>query len=714
MGLINTGSGFEIEDPLGLFGVPFSFSEQKKQTSPLNIYQEEKEEPSECVEKKSPWDIDPDVPIEDGYCIPDLNSICQDGISTGVPCYATIYVDELPDVGISGILYITKDDDEYTIYEWNGSIFVNVTSPNSCTLQVKSVTPSFSAQTVLPDPGYNGMSEVDVDAVQRGELDEPTIGYIELPGAGVALLRTAAWVAVSGWLDTSDSIYKLFNVHDVVPSQAGTTITPTTSPQLAVAKFKWTTGPVYVAAIPPEYVIPTGTKNITANGNAQDVAAYEKVDVNVPASAVDSGTKSITSNGNGQDVVGYAAVDVNVPASAVDTGTKNIYTNGTHDVTGYASASVAVPASAVDSGTKSITSNGNNQDVVGYAAVNVNVPNTYSAGDEGKVVSSGTLVAQSSATYSTNGTYDTTLKNSVQVAVPASAVDTGSKSISTNGTHDVVGYASAVVNVPASAVDSGTKSITANGNNQDVVGYAAVNVNVPNSYAAGDEGKVVSNGALVSQTSDTVTANDTYDTTLINSLTVNVSGGGTDYLVERCNGTLSSYESDGVTSLAQNCFRDCTTLTSLKVYNCATVGSLCLYNTHIQKLALPSLTSVATQSLSNLGSGYLKELDLGPNCASLNNQGLTNNSALTKIVLRRTSIVALNNVNVFNNTPFKNGGTGGTIYIPKTLYDHLGDNSNLDYRKATNWTTINGYGTITWAKIEGSYYETHYADGTVI
>ena len=56
--------------------------------------------------------------------------------------------------------------------------------------------------------------------------------------------------------------------------------------------------------------------------------------------------------------------------------------------------------------------------------------------------------------------------------------------------------------------------------------FNPVNVSVPNSYTAGDEGKVVSNGALVAQTSDTVTANDTYDTTLINSLTVNVSGGG--------------------------------------------------------------------------------------------------------------------------------------------------------------------------------------------
>jgi hypothetical protein len=74
----------------------------------------------------------------------------------------------------------------------------------------------------------------------------------------------------------------------------------------------------------------------------------------------------------------------------------------------------------------------------------------------------------------------------------------------------------------------------------------------------------------------------------------------------------------------------------------------------------------------------------------------------------------MSNANAFSNSHFKSGGTGGTIYIPKVLYDHLGDNSSLDYKKATNWTTVNGYGTITWEKIEGSIYETQYADGTPI
>lgn len=52
--------------------------------------------------------------------------------------------------------------------------------------------------------------------------------------------------------------------------------------------------------------------------------------------------------------------------------------------------------------------------------------------------------------------------------------------------------------------------------------YSPVNVNVPNTYTAADEGKVVDDGALVAQTSRTVTANGTVDTTTNDEVTVNV------------------------------------------------------------------------------------------------------------------------------------------------------------------------------------------------
>ena len=72
---------------------------------------------------------------------------------------------------------------------------------------------------------------------------------------------------------------------------------------------------------------------------------------------------------------------------------------------------------------KSVTANGiynaSDDSADGYSKVTVSVSNTYTQSDEGKVVSSGSLVAQTarSSSITANGTYDTTLNNSVTVAV---------------------------------------------------------------------------------------------------------------------------------------------------------------------------------------------------------------------------------------------------------------------------------------------------------
>lgn len=89
--------------------------------------------------------------------------------------------------------------------------------------------------------------------------------------------------------------------------------------------------------------------------------------------------------------------------------------------------------------------------------------------------------------------------------------------------------------------DLETLTVTENGNylpssNKD--GFSEVAVNVPNSYTNFDEGKVVKNGSLISQTprATGITENGTYDTTENNSVVVNVpgsSGGGTQYVAYR-------------------------------------------------------------------------------------------------------------------------------------------------------------------------------------
>lgn len=111
------------------------------------------------------------------------------------------------------------------------------------------------------------------------------------------------------------------------------------------------------------------------------------------------------------------------------------------------------------------------------------------------------------------------------------------------------------------------------------------------------------------------------------------------------------------------------------------------------------------------GCTSLEKVDLG-NISRIDSSEFSGCTKLNVLVLRRSdAITTLRYTNAFDNTCFKSGGTGGTIYIPKSLYDHLGDGTALDYQSATNWSTIYGYGTINWEKIEGSVYENFYVDG---
>ena len=284
----------------------------------------------------------------------------------------------------------------------------------------------------------------------------------------------------------------------------------------------------------------------------------------------------------------------------------------------------------------------------------------------------------------------------------------GTKTITQNGIYDAEddsldGYSEVTVNVSGGGITpTGTKNITANGANIDVAQYAYVDVAVPNSYSAGDEGKVVSSGALVSQTSDTVTTNGTVDTTLINSLTVNVSSGITfdDFATNaQPTGnimlTCSTVKSNGMTFQGgSNWTCSSNTVTSIESNGFKNAAKL-------KEAYFPNLTSLGGNSFY-YATGLTK-VDIGSANIKANE---FNGSALNVLIMRKTSALqTLANVNAFGGTKFKSGGTGGTIYIPKVLYDHLGDGTSLDYKAASVWSTVEGYGTITWEKLEGSAYE---------
>ena len=141
-------------------------------------------------------------------------------------------------------------------------------------------------------------------------------------------------------------------------------------------------------------------------------------------------------------------------------------------------------------------------------------------------------------------------------------------------------------------------------------GYSKVTVDVPNTYTAEDEGKVVDNGALVAQTamSSEVTENGTVDTTLYNSVTVNVPSGGVEFKNTPHNFDLKTNIDNldvvipyGCTSIASYAFTNCTGLTSVEIPKSVTSIETNSFSncTGLTSIVIPnSVTSIASDTFS--------------------------------------------------------------------------------------------------------------------
>lgn len=188
---------------------------------------------------------------------------------------------------------------------------------------------------------------------------------------------------------------------------------------------------------------------------------------------------------------------------------------------------------------------------------------------------------------------------------------------------------------------------------------------------------------------------------------IQTGGGGTDNLAERLNNTLLEYYSEDVTKTSDYSFYGdgANKLKTLHLPNCTVIGAnLCLWNSGIETARFPKATSIGGNgAFSHASKLSVADIGLVGWIPGLTFEACT---ALTTIIIRKTNgIAGLASTNVFNSSRFANGGAGGTIYLPEVIYNHLGDGTSLDYQSASNWATIYGYGTITWAKLEGSAYE---------
>lgn len=118
---------------------------------------------------------------------------------------------------------------------YNGLSQVTV---NAITTQTKTITPSTSVQTVSPDDGYDGLNQVTVSAISTGSLSSPSISV----SSGGVITATSG-VSTAGYLSTSASKSNTKSL----TTQSGKTVTPSTSTQTAVSSGRYTTGAVYVA-----------------------------------------------------------------------------------------------------------------------------------------------------------------------------------------------------------------------------------------------------------------------------------------------------------------------------------------------------------------------------------------------------------------------------------------------------------------------------------